>query len=289
MNNKFKQKIAEAILRDAQNYPSASKHAKALGINAAQLSRIKRGDLERVLSDANWINIARRLGVEPGEGSSWKIARTPVFDYITEQLAFCQRYHVSAVLVDVPDIGKTFTAKHYVRTHPNAVYIDGSLHKRKQQLIRAIAREFGVEHTGRYVDVFADLTWYLRSLDNPLVIIDEAGDLDYAAFLELKALWNATEGAAAYYLMGADGLKVKIEKGRERKKVGYAEIFSRFGDGFKRISPETERERRQFKRMLMNMVARANGLNEPETKLYARTGGSLRRVYIEYQKRHESH
>jgi len=126
--------------------------------------------------------------------------------------------------------------------------------------------------------------YYLRSIDSPLIVLDEAGDLDYPAFLELKALWNATEQAASYYMMGADGLRVKIERGKERKKVGYAEIFSRFGDGFKKVSPNGKDDLIRFKRHQMALVAKANGMKVPETKLYAKTGGSLRRVFIEYKK-----
>jgi len=284
INQEFKQKIVKAIKENAKNYPSAAKQARALDINSAQLSRIKKGDIDQVLSDAKWIGIARRLNVTAGNAPKWNIAKTPAFEYISSQLAFCQQNNVSAVLCDLPDIGKTFTAKYYVRQNKNAVYIDCSQVKSKQKLIRKIAQEFGVDHTGRYADVYADLVYYLRSIDSPLIVLDEAGDLDYPAFLELKALWNATEQAASYYMMGADGLRVKIERGRDRKKVGYAEIFSRFGDGFKKVTPNGREDLQAFKRHQMALVAKANGLKVPETKLFAKTGGSLRRVYIEYKK-----
>ena len=45
-------------------------------------------------------------------------------------------------------------------------------------------------------------------------------------FLELKALWNATERCCAWYMMGADGLKEKINRAIEGKKVGYTEMLS---------------------------------------------------------------
>jgi len=284
INQEFKQKVLDAIKQDANKYPSAAKQARALGISSAQLSRIKKGQLDRVLSDSNWISIARRLNVQTGNQPKWNIAKTPAFEYISNQLAFCQSNNVSAVLCDLPDIGKTFTAKYYVRSNKNAVYIDCSQVKSKQKLIRKIAQEFGVDNTGRYADVYADLVYYLRSIENPLIILDEAGDLDYPAFLELKALWNATEQAASYYMMGADGLRVKIERGKDRKKVGYSEIFSRFGDGFKRVTPLGREDLQNFKKQQMTLVAKANGLNGSLPKLYAKTGGSLRRVFIEFKK-----
>ena len=73
---------------------------------------------------------------------------------------------------------------------------------------------------GRYSDVYEDLVAYLRTIDTPLVILDEAGDLQYEAFLELKALWNATERCCAWYMMGADGLKGEDQPRHRRQEGG---------------------------------------------------------------------
>lgn len=57
----------------------------------------------------------------------------------------------------MPNIGKTFTAKAYVKQHKHAVYVDCSQVKTKLKLIRYIAKEFGVTSNGRYSDVYEDL------------------------------------------------------------------------------------------------------------------------------------
>lgn len=199
----------EAIAANRGNYPSDAKHAASLGITTSVYSAIKNGQTDKVLSDANWIGIARRLGVNLRGEMEWKAAKTATFEYITAQLEFSQQSSLSAILCDIPNIGKTFTARYYVQNHKNAVYIDCSQVKTKLKLVRKIAAEFGVDSKGRYSDVYDDLVYYLRSIDNPLIILDEAGDLQYEAFLELKALWNATERCCAWYMMGADGLKEK--------------------------------------------------------------------------------
>ena len=129
------------------------------------------------------------------------------------------------ILCDLPNIGKTFTARWYVNEHRNAVYVDCSQVKTKRAMVRKIANEFGLDGAGKYQDVYEDLVYYLRSMERPLVVLDEAGDLQYEAFLELKALWNATEMCCGWYMMGADGLAAKINRNVEGKKVGYAEIF----------------------------------------------------------------
>ena len=281
----IKNKITEAIKANRGNYPSDAKHAASLGVTTSVYSAIKNGQTERVLSDTNWISIARKLGVSLRGEMEWKIARTETFDFIMTQLELAQTGSLSGILCDIPNIGKTFTARHYAKTHPYAVYIDCSQVKTKLKLVRKIAAEFGINNRGRYSDVYDDLVYYLRSIDNPLIILDEAGDLQYEAFLELKALWNATERCCAWYMMGADGLKEKINRSIECRKVGYTEMLSRYGDRYSKVSPDDGKDRARF---LMGQARAVAKLNAPAgvdpADIARRSGGGLRRVYTEIEK-----
>ena len=285
INEAQKKKILGAIAANRANYPSDAKHAASLGISTSVYSSIKNGQTEKALSDANWIGIARRLGVNLRGEIEWKAAKTPTFDYITAQLEFSQGSGLSAILCDIPNIGKTFTARYYVQTHKNAVYIDCSQVKTKLKLVRKIASEFGVDAKGRYADVYDDLVYYLRSMDTPLIILDEAGDLQYEAFLELKALWNATERSCAWYMMGADGLKAKINRSIECKKVGYTEMLSRYGDRYSKVTPDDGREREAFLKRQAQIVAKVNAPKDADiAEIVRKTNGGLRRVYTEIEK-----
>lgn len=281
----IKKQILEAITANRVNYPSDAKHAASLGIATSVYSSIKNGQTDKALSEANWITIARRLGVNLRGGIEWKAARTATFDFISAQLEACQNAGLSAILCDIPNIGKTFTARYYVKGHRNAVYIDCSQVKTKQKLVRKIATEFGVNGNGRYSDIYEDLVYYLRSIETPLIVLDEAGDLQYDAFLELKALWNATERCCAWYMMGADGLKAKIDRSIEHQKVGYTEMFSRYGDKYSRVTPADNKDREKF---LMNQAAVVAKVNAPEgtdiAAMVRKTAGGLRRVYTEIEK-----
>lgn len=280
-----KKRISEAISAHRSNYPSDAKHAASLGISSAIYSAVKNGQTERVLSEANWITIARKLGVSLRGEIEWKPARTATFDFITSQLELCQAGCISAILCDQPNIGKTFTARHYVKSHKNAIYVDCSQVKSKQKLIRFIAKEYGVSSNGRYADVYDDLVYYLRSIENPLIVLDEAGDLQYEAFLELKALWNATERCCAWYMMGADGLKEKINRAVQYKKVGYTEMLSRYGDRYSKVTPDDGKERGQFLNEQARVVAKVNAPEGSDISAIVRkSGGGLRRVYTEIEK-----
>ena len=281
-----KQRIIAAITANRENYPSDAKHAASLGIATSVYSAIKNGQTDKALSEANWITIARRLGVNLRGDIEWKPARTATFDFITKQLEFCQQSGLSAILCDIPNIGKTFTARYYVKGHRNAIYVDCSQVKTKLKLVRKIATEFGVSGNGRYSDVYDDLVYYLRSIDTPLIILDEAGDLQYEAFLELKALWNATERCCAWYMMGADGLKEKIERSIEHKKVGYTEMLSRYGDRYSKVTPDDGREREKFLKDPAGAVAGFIAPPGTDTASVVRKrGGGLRLFYTYFQKK----
>ena len=210
ITNELKSKILAEMKNARKNFTgSDAKFAVTLGISASQYSRVMSGQVDKVLSDANWISIARKLNVALNDAPKWEVANTPVFQYITAQLQKCQTEGISSLLCDFSDIGKSFAAAYYVKNNKNAVRIDCTQVKTKQRMIRFIAKEFGVEHNGRYYEVYEGLVFYLKTLDHPIIIIDEAGDLQYDAFLEIKALWNATENYCSFYMMGADGLKKK--------------------------------------------------------------------------------
>lgn len=281
----IKNKITAAITEARRNFPSDAKHAASLGITTSVYSAVKNGQTDRVLSDSNWISIARKLGVSLRGEIEWKAAKTPTYQYITAQLELCQQSSLSGILCDLPNIGKTFTARCYVQNHRNAVYIDCSQVKTKLKLVRKIAAEFGVDAKGKYSDVYSDLVYYLRSIENPLIILDEAGDLQYEAFLELKALWNATERCCAWYMMGADGLKEKINRSIECKKVGYTEMLSRYGDRYSKVTPDEASDRRAFLNEQARIVATVNAPEGTDiAQMVRKTGGGLRRVYTEIEK-----
>jgi len=156
--------------------------------------------------------------------------------------------------------------------------------------MRAIAREFGVGSAGRYADMYADLVFYLKSIPNPLIILDEAGDLEYEAFKEVKSLWNATELSCGYYMMGADGLREKIKRGINYKTVGYTEIFSRFGKRFGKVVPVSKEESEKMLLTSAAMIIKANAQPGVDVnRLLKQTLGednvpSLRRIYKELSK-----
>ena len=258
ITTEFKEKIIIAMRERRKLYDGSNgAFAKTLGISAAIFSRLNNGENTGILKATQWIMMAYALGVSM-EDRKWNMARTEVFNVIEEEVQFCKAYSKARICVDDCGIGKTFSARYLSRTLKNCFYVDASQAKTKQSFIRLIAKTIGCESKGRYIEVKETLKFYLKSLTLPIVIVDEAGDLDYDAFLELKELWNATEHCCGWFMMGADGLRAKIERGITNKRVGYAEIFSRYSEKFTTIVPRERQERNAFYKKLITDVLSAN-------------------------------
>lgn len=266
----IKEKIRIATLEARSNYGGSDyNYARSLGINNSVYSRLKKGQTEGLLTDTKWLELGRKHNVHLRK-ENWKVSRTKVYDEIEGSLQFCKELSKSMVLVDDCGIGKTFCARHIARGMKNTFYFDCSQAKNKMRFIRGLARTVGIDSDGRYIDVKDNLKYYLSSLERPLIILDEAGDLDYTAFLDIKELWNATVGYCGWYMMGADGLRHKIERGIRHKKVGFREIFSRFSDEFIKLTPTGVDDKQAFYRQLVGDVATANSASKTKVNTYVK-------------------
>ncbi|SFB81018.1 hypothetical protein SAMN05421780_101578 [Flexibacter flexilis DSM 6793] len=258
LSEEFKEKVIVALMEQRENFGgSDAAYAKRYGISPAIYSRLKNGERANIIAESVLLNIGRELGIDLRE-RKWSVAETDVFKIISEDIVFCQQNAKARICVDDCGIGKTFSAKYLAKTRQNCFYVDASQAKTKQLFIRLLAKTIGIDSTGKYSEVKANLKYYTKQLIEPVIIIDEAGDLDYPAFLELKELWNATENACGWYLMGADGLRQKITSGIRTRKVGYRELFSRFSERYTTTVPTGVQDRRAFYKKLITDVLAAN-------------------------------
>ena len=261
LSDKFKQKVRDAILEARENYSgSAASYSKKLGINNTVYSRIKKGEIDKVLKDSAWLSIGNQLGVSL-KTTEYKVARTNVYDKLEDNLNFCKKSSTSMILVDDCGIGKTFCAKHIVRNMKDSFYFDCSQVKTPSEFTRAFAKTLGVDDSGRLYDVKTKIKERLNDLEDPLVILDEAGDFtNDNIYLLIKEFWNATEvfpgvNVCGWYMMGAEGLGQKFEAKMGNNKSGFAELFSRFSDEFVRLVPTGKEDRQSYYRQLLGDIA----------------------------------
>ena len=270
--------IAEAIIAKKELHGgSIDAYAKSLGISASIFSRLKKGERTNLIKPDKWLAIGRKLGVQIGT-TTWRPVETDVYLEMQDDFSYCQQNAKALLLVDDCGIGKTYCARILIAKMHNAFYVDASQAKSKRLFIQALAREVGISTNATLAETLEDLRYYINALGGCFICIDEAGDLDYQAFLELKALINGTIGRCGWYMMGADGLRAKIQSGIKHRKVGYREIFDRFAARFRSITPDTKEERQAFYKKLFTDVAYQNlddknQLNAVIAKCYTKIDG----------------
>ncbi len=259
LTQEFKKKVIEAVMTARKNYSGVDENfAKTIGINKSVFSRLKKGETDRILSESVWINLAREFNVS-NHTTTWKIARTKVYAEIESNIKYCKEYSKAMILIDDCGVGKTLCSKHVISKLKDAFFVDCSQGKTRQQFVRLIAKTIGIDPKGRYIDVKNNLKYALNNiLIKPIIVLDDAGYLDYPAFLEVIELWNGTEDTTGWYMIGDDSLQYKIQKGIDKKKIGYKAIFSRFLDEYIHITPVGLENKREFRKDLIGSVARLN-------------------------------
>lgn len=258
LTNDFKNKVFEAILEQRTNFSgSDAAYAKTLGLSPSIYSRLKKGERNRIIDDSYLLQLGRELDITVNE-KKWNMARTDVFNVIEEDVNFCKNESKAMICIDEVGIGKSYAAHYLARTLKNCFYIDCKQTKTKQLFIRKLARVVGIDNRGKYCDVKESLKYYLRTIPNPMVIADDAGYLEYPAYMELLELWDATEGVCGWYQIGDDSLRSKIEQGIDSKKVGYKAIFSRYSKKYTIIAPRERNDKCSFYKKLIHDVLSVN-------------------------------
>ncbi len=276
--------IALAIEADKKNFANNQKrHSEHLGINPGIYSRILGGDLDNVLSDSNWSKIAILLNLNI-EGNRWATANTETYLKITHDLQRCQSQKLSLIFCDEKGIGKTYTAKEYAKKVSDVGYVDCSNISSKNQMTRAIAKAFGFTSKGQFAAVRENLIDGLLMLKKPLIILDEAGDMPDSCFCEIKSLWNALQDWCGWYMMGANGLAKKVDRKMDAQKVGFEEVYDRFGSKYQScIRNKAEIEKTMFRRQQAELVLVTNRpkINKKEAnEILNNSELSLRRLKI---------
>ena len=272
-----------------------NRHSMWLQLHPSIYSRMMKGDVQKLISDEEWIRIALKLHVNL-HGEDWLTAETMTYKFITNQVLACMKFAIGGMFCDDSSIGKTYAAERMSIEYPNVALVDCSNHKTWPMLLRAIAREFGFDDKGKISEVKQRLISNLYSLEHAVLILDEFGDLGDGAILELKGLWNATEGMLGWYAMGANGFRAKLRRKIGWQKVGYEEWFNRLGNRVHTLTgsgdlqsmklPETQIELMKRKQIEDILRAQLPDLKEEElAEMVGNCDGNARRIRTEIIKR----
>lgn len=246
-----KQQIREAAINSmTASGLSQSRFANRLGISKGTMSQIKNNNLE-LISDAMWNKIAHGIGFSM---SSWQIANTRNFQLITNTLKVC--HHEAAIFALAADAGKgkTTSCEHYANTNEGVVYLRCRESWTPRMFYRAHLQALGVDPdrytTAEMVDVIVKT---LAKRPGALVIWDEADKLRNKIVMFIE-LYNELKGRVGFFICGTPRLRMNIEQGAKKDKLGFKEVYSRLGNVFLALGEEQQAD--------VADICNANGLND---------------------------
>lgn len=257
ITTELKKQVLEALSEDRERYTEISdaRYAKMIGVSPSIYSQLKNGRIEKIASADFWITQGQRLGVGLNQ-KKWNVARTKVYVELEEQILFCKNNQKAVIVIDEPGIGKTFCTKHIIKGLPNSYYLDCSQAKTKSQFIRYLAKTLGIDATGKMFDLKQKIKYYINLMGNAFIALDDAGYLESNVLIEIIEIWNATN--CGWLMLGDDSLETKITNGRNRKKVGYRALYSRFSEEYVHCVPGGTDDRKKFLKQLIGDVATVN-------------------------------
>ena len=275
---------------------SMPKFATSVDLLPADMTAIKNAtwygrNKPTIIGDAKWLKIARIAGYQKNPDAAWHIADTSVKRFCFAQMQACQTMSMTAMLVDDAGIGKTAACKAYAADYENVFYIDCSIVSNKAAFIRELGKITGAGADGKLNEVLDTAIYALSQMERPLLILDEAGDIEHTTLLCIKRIYNSLEGLCGMYAVGSDGLKTKIKRGVAANKLGFTEFFSRFGKKFSVCLTGNYEDKISKLQAMARDIAEANGvtdaadLNKIVTAITKDgTVGDMRRVKLEVQK-----
>ncbi|MFN8238603.1 MAG: ATP-binding protein [Chitinophagales bacterium] len=293
-----KEQISAALQKDFESkeatFVSQNKYANSIGINSATVSNVinrKWRENPVLVSDKKWNEIALAINFQLSDKPStgWQTANTEVFNHITNILSFCKNHSETAIFIDIAGIGKSYTCRQFQKNNPHVFIIEGSSATSKSRFIRELTKAVGLEVKGKYEEMMDAAIRRLLSFtkEQPLLILDEAGDLDDKTFLLIKQLYNRLEDKCGMFMTGAGGLRKKLDSGIRLDKNGFDEVADRFGykESIVSIVPEDITQRNEYLAKMRAEICMANGVTSMDNiERIKKRGGTNRRAKKEINK-----
>ena len=265
--------LTALVLESIEQHGSQARAAVALGVNAAYLTHIIQGKLEKV-SEAQWNKIALSLNYS---AQGWVMVPCVNTKQMDMYLSDAKSQSMMLAVSSPAGSGKTSYARHFARQHrAGNVYMLECGVWRAKTFLRALCSALGIytdNINNRTADFYMEkAVEFLNAVGGrqPLVILDEFADLKPCAFASMKTLYNRLEDNVGIVMMATEHLEQVIDRGVSLKRKGYDEVSSRLGRKFLKLRGMTEKE--------VAAVAVANGVENKHAHRRIWSGSMPRKI-----------
>lgn len=255
-------------LKDSQN-----KVAKKAGVSSATISQMINHNWDLIKPEM-WRKVQANLHID----FEWNTAQTANLKAITEMLTSIQDRSMSIGVSQPAGIGKSHSYKHYARKTKNVILVECKNYWSKRTYVRQLMSSSGLDTFGTTEELIERFIDYLKGLEKPLVIIDQADKLKDPTLDLFMDFYNELDGYCAFLLSGVPALEKRILKGVQKDKIGYCELWSRIGRKFIPLKKPNAAD--------VEAICIANGISDVDVidAIWIQSDGDLRRVRRDIEK-----
>lgn len=252
MTHQDKIQTVEALERFIVQKGSQNQVAAGMpGVSAATLSQMRNHNWDSI-ADEMWRKVAKYVGVA---ASGWNFAETRNSSDLMLFFNDSQQFSLVMAITGKAGSGKSETAKKYEAENKNAFLLSCNEYWDKRWFLRELLAKMGKEHSGLTLpEMMHKAVLLLKSLDSPIIILDEADKLADNVLLFFITLYNELENHCGIVLMATHFLEKRIKRGVAMEKKGYREIYSRVGLRFIELEATSYSD--------VEKICKANGIED---------------------------
>ena len=214
----IKKAIAEFMTSKAI---SQNELAMQIGISSATLSNILNEKWDSI-DDKMWRKVLNH--VRPSNVA--QLFDTADFQAVAALCSQAKNSHYMTGLIADYGMGKTTALKEFSRAE-NVFYIYYDCNMKPKHFFYELGKLMGYEYDANVYDQVKRASDTLNTINNPLIIIDEASKLTDAMLMTLHVLRDKTINNCGIVLAGMPYFKSNLIKKANKQKTGISEFLSR--------------------------------------------------------------
>ncbi len=275
MTNKEKNKIASQLREKKQASGMSDKElSNAIGgISLTSINHIIKNryeDKPHLVSEEYFRKVASWLGVI----EQWNLNREDANFVKVQNICYdAQQENSSFAISAAPGMCKSAAAEDYASRQKNVYYVRCQQHFTRKAFLSRIMQAMGMTPAMENACEMCDrIIAKLNSTNRPLLIIDEADKLHDNLFQFFITFYNDTFMNCGFVFLGSHFFRLRVLKGVNKNRQGYAEFYSRIGRDFISLKDLTERR--------VAAICKINGVDDPEdiTRVFNQAENDMRRV-----------
>ena len=253
-----KHKIAEQLRQRKQDTGASDRQiANNIGnMSGSTINHIVSGRYEEkaiLVGDDAWRRVQSWLGI----AEEWVIVKDDTnFMKVQKVCADAKQDSDSFAISAPPGFSKSEAAKDFAN-RKNVFYLKCNGHYTRKVFLTKVIQAMGMPVQEESTNEMTErIVTKLNSLSKPLLIIDEADKLSDNIFQFFITFYNDTHTNCGFVFLGSVFFRLRVLKGVNRNRQGYAEFFSRIGRQFVQLKDMTQQR--------VTAICKANGISNIE-------------------------